>query len=74
MFVTRSLRGGAKLDFVHVNVDFPRLFTSVVASDHEPIVVRLLPARDDDDKDRDDDEDDDRGDDDEDDDQDDDRD
>ncbi len=65
VYVTRSLERGAKLDLVHVNVDFPRLFSSVVGSDHEPIVARLLPRRGDDDKDRDkdDDKDDDRDDD-----------
>jgi len=41
VFVTRALAPGAQADVVHVNVDFPRLFTDVVGSDHEPIVTRL---------------------------------
>ncbi|MEM9730251.1 MAG: endonuclease/exonuclease/phosphatase family protein [Myxococcota bacterium] len=46
-FVNGRLLWGARLDFVHVNVDFPRLFNSVVASDHEPLVASFYvpPAR-----------------------------
>jgi endonuclease/exonuclease/phosphatase family metal-dependent hydrolase len=45
IFVTRNLLLGARYDFVHVNVDFPRLFTSVVGSDHEPILASLFVPR-----------------------------
>lgn len=41
VFVTKSLRGGAKADIVHVNVDFPRVDPGF-GSDHEPIVARLV--------------------------------
>ena len=41
IFVSRRLLPGARFDFVHVNVDFPRLFDSVVGSDHEPILASL---------------------------------
>lgn len=37
IFVTRPLLQGAKFDFVHVNVDYPRRFSDVVASDHDPL-------------------------------------
>ena len=46
-FVTQNLakRALARLDIVHVNVDFPRLQSSVVGSDHEPLLGRFqLPA------------------------------
>ncbi len=39
MFATRRLKG-AKLDIVHVNVDFPRV-DNTVGSDHEPLVARF---------------------------------
>ena len=39
IFATKNLAKKATLDFVHVNVDFPRLFSSVVGSDHEPLVA-----------------------------------
>lgn len=41
VFVTESLLQGAQADYVNVNVDFPRLFSSTVASDHEPVLVRV---------------------------------
>ncbi|MGQ7845858.1 endonuclease/exonuclease/phosphatase family protein [Granulosicoccus sp. 3-233] len=41
VFVTDSLLQGAQADYVNVNVDFARLFDSVVASDHEPVLVRV---------------------------------
>jgi predicted extracellular nuclease len=44
VFVTEALRPGARLDFVHVNTDFPRRAEDVVASDHEPVLARLHPA------------------------------
>ncbi len=40
VFATRSLLQRAKLDIVHVNVDFPRV-DNTVGSDHEPLVVQL---------------------------------
>jgi predicted extracellular nuclease len=40
IFVTESLLEGAKLDIVHVNVDFPAKGEGE-ASDHEPVVARL---------------------------------
>jgi predicted extracellular nuclease len=40
VFVTDELLPGAKIDIVHVNVDFPRVGDSF-GSDHEPIVVGL---------------------------------
>jgi predicted extracellular nuclease/2',3'-cyclic-nucleotide 2'-phosphodiesterase (5'-nucleotidase family) len=42
-FVTENLRPvvRSRVDIVHVNVDFPRLFSEVTASDHEPIVGRF---------------------------------
>jgi len=45
IFVTRNLYSGAKFKFVHVNVDFPRRFDDVTASDHEPLSARLLLRR-----------------------------
>ena len=38
-FVTSSLLASAKFDVVHVNVDFPRTFSNLTASDHEPLVA-----------------------------------
>ncbi len=38
MFATQNLAAQAKFDIVHVNVDFPRRFSDVVGSDHEPII------------------------------------
>jgi 2',3'-cyclic-nucleotide 2'-phosphodiesterase (5'-nucleotidase family) len=48
-FVTDNLVGGrTRVDIVHVNVDYPRLANSIVASDHEPLLGRFrLPATDD---------------------------
>ena len=40
VFVTRNLKRNAELDIVHVNVDFPRV-DSTVGSDHEPLVASL---------------------------------
>ncbi len=40
IFVSEGARQNAKLDIVHVNVDFPRVDDSV-GSDHEPLVARL---------------------------------
>ena len=40
VLVTRRARRRARLDIVHVNVDFPRVDDSV-GSDHEPLVLRL---------------------------------
>ena len=39
IFVTSSLADNATLDYVHVNVDFPRLAEDIVASDHEPVLA-----------------------------------
>jgi predicted extracellular nuclease len=39
IFATQDLAKHASFDFVHVNADFPRLFTDVVGSDHEPLVA-----------------------------------
>jgi predicted extracellular nuclease len=39
-FVSDNLLAGAKLDIVHVNVDYPRI-VDTVGSDHEPLVGRL---------------------------------
>ena len=41
MFVTNAMLPSAKLDVVHVNVDFPRTFINVTGSDHEPLVATL---------------------------------
>lgn len=42
IFVTEALRGDSGVvDYVNVNADFPRLTSSVVASDHEPVVAAL---------------------------------
>lgn len=41
VFVSDALQNGAVVDYVNVNVDFPRLFSSTVASDHEPVLVSL---------------------------------
>ncbi len=41
IYVTDNLVAGAEADYVNVNTDFPRLFDSVVASDHDPVVARL---------------------------------
>ena len=40
MFVTDNLLAGAEFDIVHVNVDYPRVDSSV-GSDHEPLVGRF---------------------------------
>ena len=40
VFVSKGLKRKAKLDIVHVNVDFPRV-DDTVGSDHEPLVARL---------------------------------
>jgi predicted extracellular nuclease len=40
IIVSRNLSGGAEVDVVHVNVDFPNL-TEQRASDHEPVVARI---------------------------------
>jgi predicted extracellular nuclease len=39
-FVTENLLAGAKIDIVHVNVDFPRI-DDTAGSDHEPLVARF---------------------------------
>lgn len=41
IFVSPALAPSAMMDYVHVNVDFPRLFSSIVGSDHEPLVAVL---------------------------------
>lgn len=41
VFVSQALLGGATLDIVHVNVDYPRV-DDTVGSDHEPLVASLL--------------------------------
>jgi predicted extracellular nuclease len=41
IFVSESLAPNARLEIIHVNTDFPRLFTDVTASDHEPLLARL---------------------------------
>jgi predicted extracellular nuclease len=45
VFATRSLLERAELDIVHVNVDFPRVFNTVVGSDHEPLVAGFMLRR-----------------------------
>ena len=40
IFVSDSLKRSAKLDIVHVNVDFPRV-DDAIGSDHEPLVAKL---------------------------------
>ncbi len=66
LLVSDALRKGARLDIVHVNVDFPRVDDSV-GSDHEPLVARLKVGAADDGEDDDDGDDGDDGDDDDDD-------
>jgi len=44
IFISEGLKHGAKLDIVHVNVDFPRL-DDTVGSDHEPLVAKLRLSR-----------------------------
>ncbi len=44
VFATRSLLERAKLDIVHVNVDFPRV-DNTVGSDHDPLVAGFEPRR-----------------------------
>ena len=39
-FVTAALLGGAELDYVHLNADFPAR-PGVTASDHDPLVLRF---------------------------------
>ncbi len=41
IFVSNNLYRKARFNFVHVNVDFPRLFGDTVASDHEPVRALL---------------------------------
>jgi predicted extracellular nuclease len=41
-FVTGSLRPAAELEYVHLNIDFPAAPGSM-ASDHDPIVLRISP-------------------------------
>jgi predicted extracellular nuclease len=45
IFVTDPLSWGARFDFIHVNVDFPRRFNDVTGSDHEPLLARLWVKR-----------------------------
>lgn len=45
VFVTRKLAQRATLDIVHVNVEFPRV-DSTVGSDHEPLLLQLNFASD----------------------------
>ncbi len=40
-FVNNALRFRTVLDVVHVNVDFPRRFLDITASDHEPLLARI---------------------------------
>jgi predicted extracellular nuclease len=40
VFVSRALRGGAELDVVHLNTDFPSR-PGATASDHDPLVARF---------------------------------
>ncbi len=42
ILVTRALSGGAELDVLHLNVDFPAL-PGATASDHDALVARLRP-------------------------------
>lgn len=42
VFATQSLLDRAEIDVVHVNVDSPRLFDSVVGSDHEPVLAKFI--------------------------------
>jgi predicted extracellular nuclease len=42
VFVSQALLAGAKLDIVHVNVDYPRV-DDTVGSDHEPLVASFRP-------------------------------
>lgn len=51
IFVTEALTEKAQLDYVHVNVDFPRLFTDTIGSDHEPLVAVIRLGDDDEDED-----------------------
>jgi len=39
IFATEDLAEHARFDFVHVNVDFPRLSSDVIGSDHEPVIA-----------------------------------
>ncbi len=57
IFVSESLFEKARMDFVHVNVDFPRLFSDAVGSDHEPLLAVLKMEDDEDEHDKDHDED-----------------
>ncbi|MFK7892871.1 MAG: endonuclease/exonuclease/phosphatase family protein [Granulosicoccus sp.] len=41
VYVTGNLISKAALDYVHVNVDYPRRSDDVVASDHEPLLASL---------------------------------
>lgn len=45
LFVSAALREQAEADYVHVNVDYPRLFSSTVGSDHEPVLGSLIINR-----------------------------
>ena len=45
IFVTRPLLDEARFEFVQVNVDLPRRFEDVTASDHEPLLTRLRIGR-----------------------------
>lgn len=41
IFVSSSLEGLSFADYVNVNVDFPRLSSSIVGSDHEPVLAAI---------------------------------
>lgn len=41
IFVSQNLAESARAEYVHVNVDFPRLESSIVASDHEPVFAQI---------------------------------
>ena len=40
VFVTRALRDGAEVEYVHLNADYPAL-PGATASDHDPLVARV---------------------------------
>jgi chitodextrinase/endonuclease/exonuclease/phosphatase family metal-dependent hydrolase len=41
IFATPTLAASGVVDYVHVNVDYPRLFSTEVGSDHEPLLARF---------------------------------
>ncbi len=49
IYLTSELATNTSLDYLHVNVDFPRRLDDITASDHEPLLAAITFATDDED-------------------------